>query len=30
VILERKYGATPTLIRQPPDLEAMLRSADAA
>jgi chorismate dehydratase len=30
VILERKYGASPTLIRQPPDLEAMLRCADAA
>jgi chorismate dehydratase len=30
VILERKYGASPTLIRQPPDLEAMLHSADAA
>jgi len=30
VILERKYGASPALIRQPPDLEAMLRSADAA
>jgi chorismate dehydratase len=30
VILERKYGAMPTLIRQAPDLEAMLRSADAA
>lgn len=30
VILERKYGASPTLIRHPPDLEAMLRLADAA
>jgi chorismate dehydratase len=30
VILERKYGASPALIRQPPDLETMLRSADAA
>jgi predicted solute-binding protein len=30
VILDRKYGASPTLIRQPPDLEVMLRSADAA
>lgn len=30
VILERKYGVSPTLIRQPPDLEAMLRCADAA
>jgi chorismate dehydratase len=30
VILERKYGVAPTVIRQPPDLETMLRSADAA
>jgi chorismate dehydratase len=30
VILERKYGASPALIRHPPDLEAMLRLADAA
>jgi predicted solute-binding protein len=30
VILERKYGISPAMIRQPPDLEAMLRSADAA
>jgi predicted solute-binding protein len=30
VILERRYGTSPTLIRQPPDLETMLRSADAA
>jgi chorismate dehydratase len=30
VILERKYGVSPAVIRQPPDLEAMLRSADAA
>jgi predicted solute-binding protein len=30
VILERRYGATPALIAHPPDLEAMLRIADAA
>jgi chorismate dehydratase len=30
VILARKYGVSPAVIRQPPDLEAMLRSADAA
>jgi chorismate dehydratase len=30
VILERKYGVSPAVIRRPPDLEAMLRSADAA
>jgi predicted solute-binding protein len=30
IILERKYGVSPLLTRQPPDLEAMLRSADAA
>jgi chorismate dehydratase len=30
IILERKYGAVPTLIRHSPDLEAMLRLADAA
>jgi predicted solute-binding protein len=30
VILSRKYGARPNLIRQPPDLDAMLRTADAA
>src|ERR1700729_3390583 len=30
VILERKYGASPTLSRQPPDLDAMLQAADAA
>ena len=30
VILERRYGATPELIPHPPDLEPMLRVADAA
>jgi chorismate dehydratase len=30
VILERKYGISPAVIRQPPDLEVMLQSADAA
>ena len=30
VILERKYGARPEVHAQPPDLEKMLRSADAA
>jgi len=30
VILDRKYGVSPAVIRQPPDLEAMLQSADAA
>jgi predicted solute-binding protein len=30
VILERRYGARPVLIPQPPDLEAMLRVADGA
>lgn len=30
VILERRYGATPELIPHPPDLEAMLRLANAA
>ena len=30
VILERQYGAVPELHSQPPDLETMLRTADAA
>jgi chorismate dehydratase len=30
VILSRKYGAQPELIRQAPNLDAMLQSADAA
>lgn len=30
VILERRYGAAPELIAHPPDLDAMLRIADAA
>ncbi len=30
VILERRFGATPELVAHPPDLEAMLRIADAA
>ena len=30
VILERRFGATPELISHPPDLDAMLRLADAA
>ncbi|MGA2270479.1 MAG: menaquinone biosynthesis protein [Bryobacteraceae bacterium] len=30
VILERRYGAAPASIPHPPDLEAMLRIADAA
>ena len=30
VILERRYGAAPLVTSQPPDLEKMLRSADAA
>jgi predicted solute-binding protein len=30
VILERKFGAAPDILRHPPDLEAMLRHADAA
>jgi chorismate dehydratase len=30
VILSRKYGAKPALIRQAPNLDAMLQSADAA
>src|SRR6476661_1331478 len=30
VILERRYGAEPRQIPHPPDLEAMLRVADAA
>lgn len=30
VILERRFGATPELIPHPPDLDAMLRLADAA
>src|SRR5215510_1913805 len=30
VILERRYGATPESISHAPDLEAMLRVADAA
>jgi chorismate dehydratase len=30
VILERRYGVSPELLPHPPDLEAMLRLADAA
>lgn len=30
VILERRFGATPELVAHPPDLEPMLRIADAA
>lgn len=30
VILQRKYGAAPQVVAQPPDLPAMLRAADAA
>jgi predicted solute-binding protein len=30
IVLERRYGAAPALISHPPDLEAMLRVADAA
>lgn len=30
VILERRFGATPALISHPPDLDGMLRLADAA
>lgn len=30
VILKRRFGATPELIAHPPDLDAMLRLADAA
>ena len=30
VILERRFGAAPELIPHPPDLDAMLRDADAA
>jgi chorismate dehydratase len=30
IILERRYGTTPNCISHPPDLEAMLRVADAA
>jgi chorismate dehydratase len=30
VILERRFGATPELVPHPPDLDAMLRIADAA
>jgi len=30
VVLERRYGAAPVSISHPPDLEAMLRVADAA
>lgn len=30
VILERKYGASPEFLSRPPDLDAMLRVADAA
>jgi predicted solute-binding protein len=30
VILERKFGARPAIMRHPPNLEAMLRGADAA
>lgn len=30
VILSRKYGATPAVVAHPPDVEAMLRQADAA
>jgi predicted solute-binding protein len=30
VILERKFGAAPEILRHPPELEGMLRRADAA
>jgi predicted solute-binding protein len=30
VILDRKFGAAPEILRHPPDLEGMLRRADAA
>jgi chorismate dehydratase len=30
VILERKFGVAPVILRHPPDLERMLRQADAA
>jgi predicted solute-binding protein len=30
IVLERRYGAAPVSISHPPDLEAMLRVADAA
>jgi chorismate dehydratase len=30
VILERRYGASPEFLPHPPDLDAMLRAADAA
>jgi predicted solute-binding protein len=30
IVLERRYGAAPASIPHPPDLEAMLRVADAA
>jgi predicted solute-binding protein len=30
VVLERKFGAAPVILRHPPDLDAMLRQADAA
>ena len=30
VILDRRYGASPEMTAQPPDLDRMLRSADAA
>ncbi len=30
VILARKYGAEPEIIRQPPNLDAMMQAADAA
>ena len=30
ILLERKFGAMPVILRHPPDLEQMLRRADAA
>ncbi len=30
VVLERRYGATPAIAAHPPDLDSMLRAADAA
>jgi predicted solute-binding protein len=30
IILDRKFGVSPSLVRMPPDLDSMLRSADAA
>ena len=30
IVLERKYGAAPAIVSHPPDLDAMLRIADAA